>query len=349
MTLNQNIKETTDQIKDILVREDITPISECLRQWEPHQKKGYDPNETRMLDIFECWTGEEDSAVGLVGIPFDSAVLGRKGAKGGPKKIRDAVRYFKAYNWKLDYWFGDKRVYDFGDIIADSETVLESHEIISETVYKIAKRGFTLVTLGGDHSIGYPILKGLKQAHESKKIGLINIDAHLDVREIIDGRISSGTPFRRILDNEIVRGENFVEFGIRNFANARKYREYVEDKGASIYTVDNIREIGLDDVIKETIKKITKGTDVTYISLDMDGLDQIYSPGVSAPTPDGLHPFQVSKLIHEVVTQTNNIGMDIVELNPIYDTADTTAINAASFLVQFVSSFYWKEAKRKME
>ena len=103
-------------------------------------------------------------------------------------------------------------------------------------------------------------MKGLKQAHESKKIGLINIDAHLDVREIIDGRISSGTPFRRILDNEIVRGENFVEFGIRNFANARKYREYVEDKGASIYTVDNIREIGLDDVIKETIKKITKGT-----------------------------------------------------------------------------------------
>ncbi|MHA1356452.1 MAG: hypothetical protein ACTSR1_14920 [Candidatus Heimdallarchaeota archaeon] len=81
MTLNKNIKETTDQIKDILVRDDITPISECLRQWEPHQKKGYDQNETRMLDIFECWTGEEDPAVGLVGIPFDSAVLGRKGAK----------------------------------------------------------------------------------------------------------------------------------------------------------------------------------------------------------------------------------------------------------------------------
>jgi len=349
MSEKENDKETTEQNEDNIQMDTISPIAECLRRWEPHQKKGYDPNETRMLDIFECWTGESEPAVGLVGIPFDSAVLGRKGAKGGPKKIRDAVRYFKAYNWELDFWFGDKRVYDFGDIIADSETVLESHEIISETVSKIAKRGFTLLTLGGDHSIGYPILKGLKEAHKSKKIGLINIDAHLDVREIVDGRISSGTPFRRILDNEIVNGENFVEIGIRNFANAKKYRKYVEDQGSTVYTVDMIRDFGLDEVIKDTIAKITKGTDVTYISLDMDGLDQIYAPGVSAPTPDGLHPFQILKIIHQVVTQTEILGMDIVELNPIYDTSDTTALNAANFLVQFVSSFYWKESKKKAD
>ncbi len=326
--------------------EKLVSISECMRSWEPHQKKGYDPNETRMSDILECWTGESGPAVGLVGIPFDSAVLGRKGAKGGPKKIRDSVRYFKAYDWSKDFWFGDRKVYDFGDIILEADSVVESHEIISEVINKIASLGFTTITLGGDHSIGYPIVKGLKEAYNPKKIGLVNIDAHLDVREVIDGRITSGTPFRRILENGLVDGRNFVEIGIRNFANAKTYRKYVEDKGGEIFTMDNIREIGLNQVIKNTIEKITKGTDLTYISIDMDSLDQIYAPGVSAPTPDGLSPYQILKVIQEITQQTKIIGMDIVELNPLYDTADTTAINAANFLVQFVSSYYRKNPKK---
>ena len=320
----------------------ISSFGECLRKWEPYQKKGSDPNEVRMLDILECWTGESGPAIGLIGIPFDSAVLGRKGAKGGPKKIRDSIRYFKAYSWNLDYWFGNKKIYDFGDIITEEESVAEAHETIAEVVKKIAQKGFTTITLGGDHSLGYPILHGLKQAHNTKEIGLINIDAHLDVREVIGGKINSGTPFRRVLENDIVKGENFVEIGIRDFANARKYRRYVEDKGVTVFTIADIRNKGLDVILKEAIKIITNNTNATYISLDMDSLDQIYAPGVSAPTPEGLSPQHVNQIIHEVTSKTNILGMDIVELNPLYDTADTTAINAANFLVQFVASYYWK-------
>ncbi|MHA1463305.1 MAG: arginase family protein [Candidatus Heimdallarchaeota archaeon] len=102
---NKSLPQKNDKITD-----SITTFGECLRNWEPYQKKGSDPNEVRMLDILECWTGELGPAIGLVGIPFDSAVLGRKGAKAGPKKIRDSIRYYKAYSWDLDYWFGDKRV-----------------------------------------------------------------------------------------------------------------------------------------------------------------------------------------------------------------------------------------------
>ncbi|NHJ84173.1 MAG: formimidoylglutamase [Asgard group archaeon] len=320
----------------------LITTADCMRDWEPHQTKGFDPNETRMLDILECWTGEEGPAIGLVGIPFDSAVLGRKGAKGGPKKIRDSIRYFKAYNWSLDFWFGDKRVYDFGDIIFDDETVLEAHEKISDTIRKIVERGFVLITLGGDHSIAYPIIKGIKDHYKEYSIGLINIDAHLDVREVINGRITSGTPFRRVLEGQLVEGKNFVEIGIRNFTNARTYRRYVEDKGVSVFTINDIRKDGLSEIINASIDKITDNTDFTYISIDMDSLDQIYAPGVSAPTPDGLTPHQILEIIHQITLRTNIIGIDIVELNPLYDTADTTAINAANFLVQFVSSYYWK-------
>lgn len=341
-----NSRIDLDQVLDENGKNSLTTIGECLRKWEPYQKKGSDPNETRMLDILECWTGESLPAIGLVGIPFDSAVLGRKGAKGGPKKIRDSIRYFKAYSWNLDFWFGDQRVYDFGDIITEGNSVADSHEIISDVIFKIVKRGFIPITLGGDHSIGYPIIKGLKSANESKKIGLINIDAHLDVREVIDDKINSGTSFRRILENNLVKGENFVEIGIRDFANAKKYRKYAEDKGVTIFTMENIREMGIDLIIKETLKKITKNTDMTYISVDMDSLDQIYAPGVSAPTPDGLTPHQINRIIHEVVKETNIKGMDLVELNPLYDTADTTAINAANFLVQFVASYYWKNSRK---
>ena len=340
------VNKSNNQSAEAFNQDNINLIGKCLRKWEPYQKRGSDPNETRMLDILECWIGEEGPAIGLVGIPFDSAVIGRKGAKGGPKKIRDSIRYFKAYSWNLDFWFGDKRVYDFGDIITEEESVEESHNIISEVIYKIAKRGFIPITLGGDHSIGYPIIKGLKDTYREKKIGLINIDAHLDVRELVDGRINSGTPFRRILDNKLIDGKNFVEIGIRDFANAKKYRDYVVEKNATIFTIEDIRNLGIDNVIKQTIEKITDDTDVTYISVDMDSLDQIYAPGVSAPTPDGLSTNQITKIIHRVISETEIIGMDIVELNPLYDTADTTAINAANFLVQFVASYYWKKSRR---
>ncbi|NHJ39260.1 MAG: formimidoylglutamase [Asgard group archaeon] len=325
--------------------ENFLSLSTCLRQWEDHQKKGFDPNETRMSDILECWTGEPGPAIGTIGIPFDSAVLGRKGAKGGPKKIRDAIRYFKAYDWEEDFWFGNQQIYDFGDIILGSDSVLESHKIISEVIEKLASKEFTLVILGGDHSIAYPNVRGISKANKNKKIGLINIDAHLDVREVIDGRISSGTSFRRLLDDKIIKGKNFVEIGIRNFTNAKAYRQYVDDQGGTIITIDDIRKEGLNIVIQKTIDKITNGTDFTYISLDMDGLDQIYAPGVSAPTPNGLSPYQVQEIIKRIVKQTNIAGMDIVELNPLYDTADTTAINAANFLVQFVASHLNKKTK----
>ncbi|NHJ48196.1 MAG: formimidoylglutamase [Asgard group archaeon] len=320
-------------------------LSSCLRIWEPHQKKGYDPNETRITDILECWTGESGPALGLIGIPFDSAVLGRKGAKGGPKKIRDNIRYFKAYDWEHDFWFGDKQIFDFGDIILEPDSVIKSHEIISSVIEKIASKDFILTILGGDHSIAYPNVKGIKDAYKDKNIGLVNIDAHLDVREIINDRITSGTPFRRLLEDNIVKGENFVEIGIRDFTNAKAYRQYVTEKGVTVFSVDDIRKLGLKTVIKETIEKISQDTDITYISLDLDGLDQIYAPGVSAPTPDGLTPYQILEIIKQVTTQTNIVGMDIVELNPLYDTADTTAINAANFFVQFVASYFHKMKK----
>ncbi|MBD3189421.1 MAG: formimidoylglutamase [Candidatus Heimdallarchaeota archaeon] len=325
----------------------VSSISSCLRAWEPYQKKGFDPNETRMLDIIDCWTGEPGPAIALVGIPFDSAVIGRKGAKEGPKKIRDSIRYFKAYDWNLDFWFGDQKVFDFGDVITDAGTIQASHKNIYETTCKIAKRGFIVISLGGDHSISYPAIKGIYEAHNKKSMGLVNIDAHLDVREAINGKINSGTPFRFILENEIVRGENFVEIGIRNFANARTYRRFVEEKGGTIFTVDMIKKQGLASILKETINQISKKTETTYISVDMDGLDQIYAPGVSAPTPNGLSPYEVANIIHEIIKETNVVGMDIVELNPVYDISDITAINAASFICRFVSSFYWKKANNE--
>ena len=95
-------------------------------------------------------------------------------------------------------------------------------------------------------------------------------------------------------------------------------------------------------MLKRLLTETAKKTDATYISLDMDSLDQIYAPGVSAPTPDGLSPQQINQIIHKIVKSTSVLGMDIVELNPVYDTAETTAINAANFLVQFVASYYWK-------
>jgi len=316
-------------------------LSGSLRTWETHQKKGYDPNETRFSDILECWSGEEGPALGVIGIPFDSAVLGRKGAKGGPKKIRDFIRYFKTYDWREDFWFGDKKIFDFGDIIFDANTVLECHKHITEVITKVVSRKFTLLTLGGDHSITYPVVKGMSDYYEGS-IGLVNIDAHLDVREVINGRISSGTPFRRLLENKVVAGKNFVELGIRNFANARAYRRYAEKKGATIFTVEQIREEGLDKVLQETIERITDQTDYTYLSLDLDSLDQVFAPGVSAPTPNGLTPEEIRRTIRQLVSETEVIGMDIVELNPLFDTADTTAINAAMFFVQFCASYFLK-------
>ncbi|RLI70699.1 formimidoylglutamase [Candidatus Heimdallarchaeota archaeon] len=342
MKMTRKRQEEQPEEKDLQFQK-ISLLSSTMRHWENHQKKGYDPNETRISDLLECWSGESGPAIGLLGIPFDSAVLGRKGAKGGPKKIRDSIRYFKAYDWRRDFWFGDKKIYDFGDIIFDAQSVLECHNHITEIITKIVAKNFTVITLGGDHSITYPLVKGMKE-HYREPIGLINIDAHLDVREVINGRISSGTPFRRLLEKNVIAGKNFVELGIRNFANAKKYRQYAEKQGATIFTVEEIQIMGLESVLATTLENITAETEFTYISLDLDSLDQIFAPGVSAPTPAGLTPTQIAQIIRKVVSETNTIGMDIVELNPIYDTADTTAINAALFLVEFCASHFYKHS-----
>jgi formimidoylglutamase len=340
MSKQSNKSKEKSEIKSESLIHLLKPISS--------KKKGSDPNETRFLDIIQPWQkNQKGPGLAVVGVPFDNAVLGRKGAKGGPEAIRNALRYFKAYNLGEDFWFGDKSIKDFGNVIIKSDKVIEEHQRIEKVLHEIVSLGFTPITLGGDHSIGYPVFKGLRTAMAEKSFGLVNLDAHLDVRESINNFRSSGTPFRKILEDELITGENFVEIGLRNFTNGRGYRKFADDHGITMFTTDDIHSNGLDWVIQQTIKQINKNTNATYLSVDLDGLDVIYAPGVSAPTPFGLSPREVIAIINELSIKTPLQGMDIVELNPKYDTSDITAINAASFAVQFSSNYYQKKPLRR--
>ena len=140
------------------------------------------------------------------------------------------------------------------------------------------------IVLGGDHSISFPSITGF--ANSKGKVGIIQFDAHHDLRNLDDGGPSNGTPFRSLLENGVITGKQLVQIGIRNFSNARAYHEYAKEHGVTVYTMKDVREREIKDIMTESIEVLRRqGVTSIYISLDMDVLDQAFAPVVQQLVP----------------------------------------------------------------
>ena len=149
--------------------------------------------------------------------------------------------------------------------------------------------------------------------------------------------VSNGTPFRSLLENDIITGKQLVQIGIRNFSNARAYHEYAKEHGVTVYTMKDVREREIKDIIIESIEVLRKqGVTSIYISLDMDVLDQAFAPGCPAIYPGGMDSATLLDAIEFLGKEPLVQGMDIVEIDPTLDFRDMTSRVAAQVIMSFL-------------
>lgn len=266
--------------------------------------------------------------IGLFGVPFDGAVIGRRGAAQGPDAIRAELALLKPYAFGRGAF--DPELVDWGNLEVPEIDVAGTHELVRETASVVLTSQQFPLALGGDHSITYPLVEAQTTTHG--KVGVINLDAHLDIRDVHGGRITSGTPFGRLLDAGLVAPENLVEVGIRDFATSPYYGGKAEEKGLSVVTAAEAREGGIVDVMEDAVKRASRRTRGVYLSVDMDVLDQAHGPGVSAPTPDGFSTAELLLAVKTVAASGKLVGADVVEVAPPFDEGGRTG-RAAAFTV----------------
>lgn len=288
-----------------------------------------DPDDPRAGELLTPWDGDPVD-VGILGVPFDGCVPGRKGARRGPSAIREALRYNTTYHAGADVELSDLDVADLGDLEVTGDPA-DVHADLVSTLEDLRGDVDRLVLLGGDHSLTHPTASAWAGG---ATLGLVYVDAHLDVRSFPPW--SSGNSFRRLVEDDIVPGPNLVNLGARPFLNSRHHVRWAKKQGATVLAPGEIRDRGVDRAASGAVETATDGTDALYFSLDVDGVDQSHAPGASAPSPGGLDPPEVF-WIARGLGRAGAVAMDICEVAPSLDPTGNTSRVAATAVLHFLA------------
>lgn len=297
-----------------------------------------DEYDVGLRDIMVDWQDADAADVGIVGVPFDTAVVGRRGCRFGPEGVRGSLVFANVYEPGVDVDLSTGfTVTDFGNIDVLQTEVLGTHERIETVMTSIIAAGVTPAIIGGDHSITYPHVKSLINNTEGN-VGVIMLDGHLDVRHSQHGELSSGTPFRRIMEepDRPVRGKNLVEIGINGWLNSRYYMDYCREQGVTVIPARHVHRRGVDDVIAEAIEKASDGTDAIFLSVDIDGLDLSVAPGTCSPSPGGLSAYEALEMVWQFGQHPLTSGFDVVEVAPSLDCGGVTSLMGAALIMHFM-------------
>lgn len=295
-----------------------------------------DRDVTRFSDIVKAWEGKEIQGVGLIGAPLSKSSISHSGAHLAPGTIRKALSAFTTYSVEENLDLNEWSIQDLGDIVMHVTDIIHSQERIFETLLEVytTNQNFLPIILGGDNSITYPSIKAFAKA--KGRVGVIQFDAHHDVRNLEDGGATNGTPFRSLLETKTIEGKNLIQIGIRDFSNSKTYRTYAEENGVSIYTMKDVREKPIKNIMTEAIESLNKSVDVIYVSLDMDVVDQSEAPGCPAIGPGGMSGSSLIEAITLLGEQPKVKGLEIVEIDPTVDFRDMTSRLAAHIVLNFL-------------
>ncbi len=259
----------------------------------------------------------------LVGVPFDGNAF-KKGAREGPKAIREASQRLETFLWHRKLELSDLRYYDRGNITLEQFTKGVRQERIEDFDLKKKK-----IFIGGDHSISYPIVKYLFEHGEVAKV--IIVDAHADFRDSYkNNRFSNACVTRRIA--ELIGFENIIVICVRSSSEG----EYAAPNQIRIYDTELLREKGVEGLLDA----IGKGKEKTYLSIDIDALDPSIAPGVEHPEPCGMSLESLISLIQEIIKRRNVVASDVVEVNPRLDNVNgITSITAARIIFEILACY----------
>ena len=277
-----------------------------------------------------------DVDVAIVGVPFDTGVSYRPGARFGPNHVRESSRLLRPYNPAANVSpFATQQVVDAGDIAANPFDIEEAISSIHKSYDQLLERAKRVVTIGGDHTITLPILRSLKAKHGP--ISVVHFDAHLDTWDSYFGAdYTHGTTFRRASEEGLLDPEGCMHIGIRGPLYAAK--DLTDDKalGFQIFSSVEFQDLGVAAAIEKM--KVRVGKRPTYISIDIDVLDPAHAPGTGTPEAGGLTSRELLSLLRATAGM-NVVGADIVEVAPAYDHAQITGIAASHVMYELISAF----------
>src|SRR5271165_4208155 len=269
--------------------------------------------------------------VALVGVPMDLGVTNRAGARLGPRAVREVER-IGPYNHALGVVpRGECKAADIGDVPMRSRFSLDSCvEDIAAFYERIRAAGVRPLSVGGDHSITYPILKALGQ---DRPVGLVHIDAHCDTMGEIDGsKFHHGGPFRQAVLAGALDPERTIQIGIRGPAEI--FWGFSYESGMTVLHIEDVDRLGIDAVVEKA--RAVVGDGPTYVSFDVDGLDPAFAPGTGTPEAGGLTPREAQAILHGL-KGIDIVGGDVVEVAPQYDPTSNTAMVGTQMLFEIFS------------
>ncbi len=272
-----------------------------------------------------------DAAV--VGVPFDSGTTYRPGTRFGPQGIRRISALYTPYNYEMGVDLREQMTLcDAGDVFTIPANLEKSFDQISRGVAHIASSGALPVILGGDHSIGFPCVRGIAQC-TSKKIGIIHFDRHIDIQEKdLDERMHT-TPWYWATELDNVPAKNLVQVGIGGWQVPRPGVKEARKRETNVLTIEDMETLGIERTAEVALELAWDGVDAVYISFDVDSVDCGFVPGTGWPEPGGFLPREALKLLGLVVKE-GICGLEVVEVSPPYDTSDITALLGTRVVVE---------------
>jgi agmatinase len=279
--------------------------------------------------------------VAVVGAPFDDMVTHRSGARFGPRAIREAQYSSGSLN-SLQLGiepFEHLTVVDAGDANIVPAHWERAHAMIYRKVREVAGTGAIPIILGGDHSITWPAASAVAEVRRPGSIGILHFDAHADTAAESYGQLAShGSPMRRLIESGAVLGRNFVQVGLRGYWPPVDVLDWMREHGLRWHFMTEIEERGAEAVIRDAIAEALDGPDSIYLSIDIDVVDPGLAPGTGTPEPGGMLTRELLRAVRQIVGAVELAAMDIVEVAPPYDWAESTAMIANRAALEAISA-----------
>jgi agmatinase len=306
----------------------------------------YGPDVT-FLGVDRCDLEDEasytDADVVIVGAPFDGGTSHRPGTRFGPQAIRttdylphDGSRPSLAL--RTD-GLRELRVVDAGDVEMYSGDIGTALPLLEAAVEKVARAGAIPIVLGGDHSIAYPDAKGVANVLGAGRVSMLHFDAHADTGNIEFGSLwGHGQPMRRLIESAAVRGDRFLQIGLRGYWPGPETLDWMASHDMRSYEMSEIEARGLTACLDEAFEIATDACDGVFLSVDIDVCDPAHAPGTGTPEPGGITARQLLDAVRRICLELPVVGVDVVEVSPPYDSADITAALANRVVLESLSA-----------
>jgi len=267
------------------------------------------------------------ASVAVLGVPFDSGVSYRPGARFGPQGIRAGSKLLRPYHPALDVHPWDvHQVVDAGDVVANPFDIVAAIGQVEGAARFLLQQADRIVTIGGDHTIALPLLRAVAAKHGP--VALVHFDAHLDTWDTYFGApYTHGTPFRRAVEEGVLDLDVSAHVGIRGPLYSKKDLDDDRELGFAIVSTEEVARRGVDEAVDRVRARV--GDRPVYVSIDIDVLDPAHAPGTGTPEPGGLTSRELQQILRGL-TGLRLVGGDVVEVAPAYDHAELTTIAAAN-------------------